>query len=88
MYEHDSYNGISHKCPNCAYEVKWDYGEYSYDHPEKGFVKGDQSFVKIENNCGRYESFETDKPNGSYGENERVILLGCPKCGVVSFKQW
>jgi len=74
-------NGIEHKCPCCGYEVEWDW--------DKGFIKGDESFIRIENSIGRTTTFETDKSKDvDWGlpDTEKVILLGCPKCKTVSFK--
>ena len=83
MYRYDSKNGIEHKCPCCGYEVEWDWCN------EDGFVKGDESFVKIKKVDYASIAFDTDKPRKvDWGspDTEKVILLGCPKCGVVSFK--
>ena len=83
----DSWNGIEHKCPCCGYEVKWNWRAPDGEQ----FVKGDESFIKIENSVGRTTTFETDKPRDvDYGERdcERVTLLGCPKCGSVSYTIW
>lgn len=82
MNTYDSKNGIAHKCPCCGYEVEWDWSS-------NDFIKGDQSFIKIENSTNKTTSFDTDKPRYvSWGlpDTEKVTLLGCPKCGVVSFK--
>lgn len=87
----DSGNGIEHKCPCCGYEVKWDWNKYAID-PDKGdgFIKGDKSFVEIKNSMGRITTFETDIEKGINNRREvvyeKVSLLGCPKCGGVSFK--
>ena len=70
----DSLNGIVHQCPCCKYES-------SYDYKEDRFLKGDESFIRIKS------VFETDKPR-VYGEYEKVLLLGCPKCGTVSYVIW
>ena len=81
MYTYDGNNGIEHKCPCCGYEVEWDW--------DTGFTKGDESFIRIKNNIGETTDFNTDKPrevSWGFPETEKVILLGCPKCGVVSFK--
>ena len=80
----DSMNGIEHKCPCCGYEVEstWDRGKFE-------FIKGDESFIQIENGIGRTTTFETDKPREVYyceSACEKVYLLGCPKCGCVSYK--
>lgn len=77
----DSRNGIEYKCPCCGYEVQWDW--------DTGFIKGDESFIKIENSIGETTEFNTDKPRyTSWGlpKTKKVTLLGCPKCGGVSFK--
>ena len=77
---YDSKNGVEHKCPCCEYETEWDWGSMS-------FIKGDESFIKIRNRD--IGCFETDKPRHvDYGlhANETATLLGCPKCGAVSFK--
>ena len=82
----DSYNGIKHKCPCCGYEV-----ELNWDRSGYKFIKGDQSFIKIENGVGRTTTFETDKPRDVDYEKsvyESAYLLGCPKCGCVSYKIW
>lgn len=79
----DSKNGIEHKCPCCGYEVEWDWDRTN------GFVKGDESFIKIHSPDNKTTAFCTDKPRHvDYGlpATENVILLGCPKCGTVSFK--
>ena len=87
----DIRNGIEHKCPYCGYEVKWDWNRYWSD-PDKGdgFIKGDKSFIEIKNSMGRITTFETDvEKEIDYGREvvyEKVGLLGCPKCGGVSFK--
>ena len=80
----DSENGISHKCPCCGYEVEWDWGKPKGEE----LVKGDESFIRIENDCGNTSDFNTDKPKEGYWgyPREKVILLGCPKCHTVSFK--
>lgn len=84
----DSQNYIKHKCPCCGYEV-----EFNYDR-EPGtsvFKKGDESFIKIQNGAWKYGVFETDKPREvDYGEPayEKIVLLGCPKCGCVSYQFW
>lgn len=78
--KYDSRNGIEHKCPCCGYEVEWDW--------DTGFIKGDESFIKIEA-YGNIIQFNTDKPrkvDWGLPDTEKVILLGCPKCGGVSFK--
>lgn len=77
-------NGINHKCPCCGYEVKHEWRKKGYE-----FVKGDEPFIKIENGVGRTASFETDKERYvDWGPTayETVYLLGCPKCGCVSFQ--
>ena len=82
-------NGIEHKCPCCGYEVEWDWKKNWESPIEEKFIKGDESFIKIENGVGRTTTFETDKPRKvDYGEPayETVYLLGCPKCGCVSYK--
>ena len=76
----DSYNGIEHKCPCCGYEVEFDWKEDKY-------IKGDESFIKIENSVGRTSTFETDMQN-EWGDYEQVMLLGCPKCRAVSYVFW
>lgn len=79
----DSKNGHEHKCPCCGYEVKIDWLDRNF-----GFIKGDESFIKIENGLGRTTAFETDRPKIDRSEGYmRVYLLGCPKCGCVSFQQ-
>ena len=81
MNIYDSKNGIEHKCPCCEYEVEYDWNN--------GFIKGDESFIQIENSIRETSAFNTDKPRKvDYGPSntEKVILLGCPKCGCVSFK--
>lgn len=80
-------NSIDHKCPCCGYEV-----EYGWDGKTLNttFTKGDESFLKIESGH-RGDAFETDKTRDvDYGPTayEKVILLGCPKCGCVSYKIW
>ena len=80
---HDG-NGINHKCPCCGYEV-----EHNWEGKGYVFIKGDESFVRIENSTRNTTSFETDKERYvSWGPTayETVTLLGCPKCGCVSFK--
>ena len=80
----DSHNGINHKCPCCGYETEWDWKEGK-------FIQGDESFVKIGSGIGRTSTFETDKPKQvDYGpqDYESAYLLGCPKCGCVSFVIW
>lgn len=78
-------NGINHKCPCCGYEV-----EYDWCKPQgKEMIKGDESFIRIINNCGKTTNFKTDKPKHvDYGspDTEGVILIGCPKCNSVSFQ--
>lgn len=81
----DSRNGIEHKCPCCGYETEWDW------HKPQGmeFIKGDESFIRIKNGCGDTTAFKTDKPrkvDWGLPDTEKVILLGCPKCGMISFK--
>lgn len=79
--EYDSKNGIDHKCPCCGYEVEWDW--------DTGFIKGDESFIKIKNTYRDTICFDTDKPRHvDWGKpaTEMVLLLGCPKCGTVSFQ--
>ena len=79
---YDSKNGIEHKCPCCQYETEWDWDKMS-------FIKGDESFIKIHSDGRTTRCFKTDKPRHvDYGipANEKIILLGCPKCGTVSFK--
>ena len=81
MNKYDSRNGIEHKCPCCGYEVEWDW--------DTGFVKGDESFIKILSPHEYLNEFHTDKPRlTDWGPTtvERVTLLGCPKCNGVSFK--
>lgn len=83
----DSLNGIEHKCPCCGYEVEWDWGNGNSGN----FVKGDESFIKIGCNIGTNLLFKTDKSRKvDWGEPdcEKVLLLGCPKCGAVSYKIW
>ena len=83
----DSYNGIEHKCPCCGYEVEWDWNSFKAPDKER-FIKGDESFIQIENSIGRTTTFETDKPRDvDWGpmDYESVKLLGCPKCGCVSY---
>lgn len=77
----DSKNGINHKCPCCGYEVEYDWRDGNY-------IKGDESFIRIDNPVNRRYSFETDRPNyNCYGTTyEEVILLGCPKCHSISFE--
>lgn len=85
----DSRNGIEHRCPCCGYEVEWDWKKDWSSPDAEMFIKGDESFIKIENGVGRTTTFETDKPRHvDYGEPacETVYLLGCPKCGCVSYK--
>ena len=80
----DSHNGINHKCPCCGYETE-------YDWKDNKFIKGDESFVRIDSGIGRTSTFETDKPKEvDYGpqDYESAYLLGCPKCGCVSFMIW
>lgn len=84
----DSYNGINHKCPCCGYEAEWDWENCSASDKER-FIKGNESFIKIENDVGKTTTFKTDKPKQiDWGEPayKKVILLGCPKCGCVSFQ--
>ena len=79
-FKYDSKNGINHKCPCCGYEVESDH--------RGGFIKGDESFIVIENSYGDTTSFKTDNPREvSWGppDTKNVILLGCPKCRAVSF---
>ena len=81
MNKLDSGNGIDHKCPCCKYEVEWDW--------DKGFINGDESFIRIENTYRDTVRFNTDKPrhvDWGMPATEMVFLLGCPKCGTVSFK--
>ena len=81
-YMSDSKNCINHKCPCCEYEVL-------YNWKTDTFVKGDESFIEIENSVGRTPAFETDKPKEyENGEYEKVLLLGCPKCRAVSYALW
>ena len=87
MHRYDSKNGIEHKCPCCGYEVEWNWGK---KYEGSNFVKGDESFIRIINGVGRTTSFDTDKPrevNWGMEDTEKVVLLGCPKCGTVSFKR-
>ena len=84
-----SNNYIEHKCPVCKYEVSFDWS-YRDGHQ----TNGDEPFIQI--TCERVSGnrtidnlFNTDKPREvDYGlpDTEKVILLGCPKCGTVSFK--
>lgn len=89
MSEKDSNNTIEHKCYVCGYEVEFDWSGCP------GYcAKGDESFIKImcERRSGNgiiSNGFNTDKPRHvDYGlpDTEKAILLGCPKCGTVSFK--
>lgn len=86
--KYDSMNRIEHKCPCCGYEVNFDFNPKTIEYE---FVKGDQSFLRIDNPVGRTYTFNTDRPrNVDYGpvSYESVYLLGCPKCGCVSYKTW
>lgn len=82
-------NNVDHKCPCCGYEAKFDWGD---GNPSR-FIKGDESFVVIFDNC-KASLFETDIPNknncisGLHTKYEFVMLLGCPKCKTVSYKIW
>ena len=86
MFEKDSRNGIEHKCPCCGYEVEWDYDE--------GYIKGDESFIQISPNfvsgnrkiTNTFDTDRTRKVDWGLPDTEKVILLGCPKCLVISFK--
>ena len=83
---YDSRNGIEHKCPCCSYEVEWDWGEVN---GSAKFVKGDESFIRIGNNFDGIITFKTDKRkpvDWGLPDVKRVTLLGCPKCGAVSYK--
>jgi len=74
-------NLINHKCPCCGYEVEYDYKENFGQ-----LIKGDEPFLLIENPIGKTTTFETDKCIDEYEpEYQKVYLLGCPKCSVVSF---
>lgn len=76
-------NGYEHKCPCCSYEVEvnWKRNGYSY-------IKGDEDFIKIVNPFDKMGTFETDREKEYSFENEKVVLLGCPKCSCVSYKFW
>lgn len=83
MNTYDSGNAINHKCPCCGYEVEWDWNQ-----KDNHFAKGDESFIVIHK--GDTLMSDTDKPKDANSiwerHHERAYLLGCPKCGVVSFK--
>lgn len=81
----DSRNGIEHKCPCCGYKTEWDWSKPKGEE----FIKGNESFIRIESDNRDSYNFSTDKPKEvSWGlpGYQKAMLLGCPKCGTVSFK--
>lgn len=74
------FNLFEHKCPCCGYEVECDRETYGT------YIKGDEPFIVINSSNEFTTSFGTDKPVEGWEHNERVFLLGCPKCKSVSFQ--
>lgn len=81
-------NHINHICPCCKYQTEWCWDENKFLN-----VKGDEPFIIIINTLDDTHKFKTDKqkPVHTVGwmpitEAGKVVLLGCPKCGCVSYK--
>lgn len=84
MNKHNNY--INHICPCCKYQTEWCWDEMK-------FIKGDEPFIKIINTLDDTHKFKTDKQKSVHTVGwmpitnaEMVSLLGCPKCGCVSYK--
>ena len=80
---------INHKCPCCGYTTEFD----CWRKNEKGefetvTIQGDESFIIIKSCEPDTYAFRTDterKADWGSPVYEKILLLGCPKCGCVSF---
>ena len=77
-------NTINHKCPCCGYATEYDWinneGQF-----ETVVIQGNEPFVIIKSDDYSFKTDVERKVSWGLSTYENAILLGCPKCGCVSF---
>ena len=77
-------NTINHKCPCCGYTTEYDWINNG-EQFETVVIQGNEPFVVIESDAYSFKTDVERKVSWGLSDYEKAILLGCPKCGCVSF---